>query len=670
MAVMPGTPSMATMRDMAKDTADNGAIRPAKLFIGGLTRNTTTKQLRDHFAAYGRVLDCVAMRQPDGRPRGFGYVTLDSSAAADRVVAVPQVIDGRMLDMKRAVPEGSMASAPTTRLHTPTGASVSRLGLSESALNAPLYGAWPEAPVSPFGGYYGSATASLYDVPAASWPWSPHAAAAAVAAAAAAAAPLFGTPDCLELLSRARVSPLASRQDLPHPFWSLPQSPTAEAGGLMSALAPEFVPFGVLPTTPQSQVYSSLVEAGSRQRQVLGEITNLPCAKKGLQTAKVAGLQNENAANENAANMLYGMHKEEMSFGKRRAAMKELALQIDTENIDPRKVLTEPAAELSPMFAAPSPALNDANLKGDDDMDEDDGSDEDGDDSEIEVDFTLPLPSMGSADHREGTCKRCNFFPKGRCQNGESCTFCHYPHEKRKPSRQEKRDRRAAWAGQLDDDLDKEQDYVQQTVAYSMLPGLPPMCTTKLPTPLILPGGCSPCGSFAGYGFPSINFPLPPPGLASSDIWQPDEEVSPVRSRTPQSFLSTVPMLSTTPMSANHHLSTALPTVASVQAQMISRSLAVVENANLTPSSAAAGKVMVTMGTQTAAEVETENADALDDASHSEAGRLAGVHERYTRDELLRLRGSALALRTNRPRSDGIDGRAHLRTQSIGTLDA
>lgn len=55
-----------------------------------------------------------------------------------------------------------------------------------------------------------------------------------------------------------------------------------------------------------------------------------------------------------------------------------------------------------------------------------------------------PLPSVGSADHSRGTCKRCNFFPKGRCQNGADCTFCHYPHDKRKPSRQEKRDRRAA----------------------------------------------------------------------------------------------------------------------------------------------------------------------------------------------------------------------------------
>ena len=44
----------------------------------------------------------------------------------------------------------------------------------------------------------------------------------------------------------------------------------------------------------------------------------------------------------------------------------------------------------------------------------------------------VELPSIGSAEHSLGTCKRCNFYPKGRCQNGYDCEFCHYDHEKRK----------------------------------------------------------------------------------------------------------------------------------------------------------------------------------------------------------------------------------------------
>mmetsp|Transcript_2880 Transcript_2880/g.6526 ORF Transcript_2880/g.6526 Transcript_2880/m.6526 type:complete len:267 (+) Transcript_2880:52-852(+) len=40
------------------------------------------------------------------------------------------------------------------------------------------------------------------------------------------------------------------------------------------------------------------------------------------------------------------------------------------------------------------------------------------------------LPSVGSAGHFEGTCKRCCFYPKGRCENGKECGFCHFEHDK------------------------------------------------------------------------------------------------------------------------------------------------------------------------------------------------------------------------------------------------
>eukprot|EP00425_Heterocapsa_triquetra_P026829 CAMPEP_0195094980 /NCGR_PEP_ID=MMETSP0448-20130528/46570_1 /TAXON_ID=66468 /ORGANISM="Heterocapsa triquestra, Strain CCMP 448" /LENGTH=188 /DNA_ID=CAMNT_0040129099 /DNA_START=54 /DNA_END=617 /DNA_ORIENTATION=- len=40
-------------------------------------------------------------------------------------------------------------------------------------------------------------------------------------------------------------------------------------------------------------------------------------------------------------------------------------------------------------------------------------------------------PSMGSIAHTSGACKRCCFFPRGRCMNGYECEFCHYSHENR-----------------------------------------------------------------------------------------------------------------------------------------------------------------------------------------------------------------------------------------------
>ena len=48
--------------------------------------------------------DCyVKFDWEDGRPRGFGYVTLDA-AAASKCLAEKQIIDGRTIDVKEAVP--------------------------------------------------------------------------------------------------------------------------------------------------------------------------------------------------------------------------------------------------------------------------------------------------------------------------------------------------------------------------------------------------------------------------------------------------------------------------------------------------------------------------------------------------------------------------------------
>jgi len=190
-------------------------------------------------------------------------------------------------------------------------------------------------------------------------------------------------------------------------------------------------------------------------------------------------------------------------------------------------------------------------------------SDDDSEDEDRSLEVSGPPPSVGSVQHSTGNCKRCNFFAKGRCQNGEQCSFCHYPHDKRKAGRQEKRERKAQ--------MELEEDQDAQIMAYPMFPGMPPLQTTKLPTPLALPMPC--------YGAVA-----PPPGLTQSCLgfstdpnvtWQPDEEVSPVRAQpAPQvSHVCSGSFLSTTPVAAK----------------------AAVER-----------KVMVTMGTQTEEDAEPE----------------------------------------------------------------
>lgn len=83
-----------------------------KLFLGGVSPNTTTEIVQDHFSKYGTVVDAIVMYK-DGKHRGFGFVTFDSEDAMNAALGEEQVIDGRAIDVKPAVPQ---AEAPTSRL--------------------------------------------------------------------------------------------------------------------------------------------------------------------------------------------------------------------------------------------------------------------------------------------------------------------------------------------------------------------------------------------------------------------------------------------------------------------------------------------------------------------------------------------------------------------------
>jgi RNA-binding protein Musashi len=86
--------------------------RSCKLFLGGLTKATTTELLYDTFAPYGQVVDAVVMER-NGAPRGFGFVTFAEEKSAELVLANQVLVDGRAVDIKRAVPEEEMEHVPT-----------------------------------------------------------------------------------------------------------------------------------------------------------------------------------------------------------------------------------------------------------------------------------------------------------------------------------------------------------------------------------------------------------------------------------------------------------------------------------------------------------------------------------------------------------------------------
>ncbi|BBG92548.1 RNA-binding family protein with RRM/RBD/RNP motifs, partial [Prunus dulcis] len=75
-----------------------------KLFIGGISWETSEDKLKEYFSNYGDVLQTVVMRDKvTGRPRGFGFVVFVDPAVLDRVLQDKHTIDGRTVEAKRAL---------------------------------------------------------------------------------------------------------------------------------------------------------------------------------------------------------------------------------------------------------------------------------------------------------------------------------------------------------------------------------------------------------------------------------------------------------------------------------------------------------------------------------------------------------------------------------------
>jgi cold-inducible RNA-binding protein len=76
-----------------------------RLYVGNLSFNTSSDTLRDAFAKFGEVTDVhlVTDRQT-GQPRGFGFVTMGTSAAAQAAIAGMNgsSLDGRQLRVNEA----------------------------------------------------------------------------------------------------------------------------------------------------------------------------------------------------------------------------------------------------------------------------------------------------------------------------------------------------------------------------------------------------------------------------------------------------------------------------------------------------------------------------------------------------------------------------------------
>ncbi|XP_044733869.1 RNA-binding protein Musashi homolog Rbp6 isoform X4 [Chrysoperla carnea] len=79
---------------------------PGKMFIGGLSWQTSPESLREYFSKYGEITEVMVMKDPTTRrSRGFGFITFADPASVDKVLAQgTHELDGKKIDPKVAFP--------------------------------------------------------------------------------------------------------------------------------------------------------------------------------------------------------------------------------------------------------------------------------------------------------------------------------------------------------------------------------------------------------------------------------------------------------------------------------------------------------------------------------------------------------------------------------------
>ncbi|CAG9803888.1 unnamed protein product [Chironomus riparius] len=111
------TQTLSNGGNSGRSTPNNADMAPGKLFVGGLSWQTSSEKLREYFGMFGTVTDVLIMKDPiTQRSRGFGFITFTEPDAVEKVLKVPiHTLDGKKIDPKHATPKNRPKAANKTK---------------------------------------------------------------------------------------------------------------------------------------------------------------------------------------------------------------------------------------------------------------------------------------------------------------------------------------------------------------------------------------------------------------------------------------------------------------------------------------------------------------------------------------------------------------------------
>lgn len=92
-----------------------------KLFVGGLSENTTEDSSREYFSRFGEVENINILRYDDGKSRKFGFVTYADDDSAKNCLQEKKTknhtLDDKEIEVKRAMPRGNRDKNASLKTH-------------------------------------------------------------------------------------------------------------------------------------------------------------------------------------------------------------------------------------------------------------------------------------------------------------------------------------------------------------------------------------------------------------------------------------------------------------------------------------------------------------------------------------------------------------------------